>query len=132
MILATGFEFISAQSPHTMQGVLVASLFIIAGIFSVLGVLLLLPFSLESVWKDGYLGHHPPVVSCGFGYYLVCITVAMVGFILFIIAVKRYKYRRRDEEPYSQACVEEIFARRIENRRSYYSDYEELLGTNEY
>ena len=131
LLQATGLEFISAQSPHTMQGVVVGGVFAIAGIFSVLGVFLLIPFSLEGIWKDGYLGQHPPVVSCGFGYYLVCITVAMIGFISFIVAVKRYKYRRRDEEPYSQACVEEIFARRIESRGQFF-DYEELSGTNEY
>ena len=131
IIMATSFEFISAQSPHTMQGVLVGSTFALQGIFYALGGFALVPFTLKRIWVDGYLGQHLPVISCGFGYYLVCITVAMIGFISFIIAVKRYKYRRRDEEPYSQACVEEIFARRIESRGRY-SDYEELSGTNEY
>ena len=56
-------------------------------------------------------------------------TVAMIG---FIIAVKAYKYCRRDKAPYSQACVEEIFARRIEGYRNQYRDYEELKDINEY
>ena len=129
--MATSFEFIAAQSPHTMKGVLVGIFFAIVGVFRMLGTIFLIPFSLEEIWGDGQLEQYPPVVSCGFGYYLVCITVAMIGFISFIIAVKRYKYRRRDEEPYSQACVEEIFARRIESRGQYF-DYEELSGTNEY
>ena len=132
IIMATSFEFISAQSPHTMKGILVGTVFALDGTFCIIGCLILLPFSVEQIWKHGYLGQHPPVVSCGFGYYLVCITVAMIGFISFIVAVKRYKYRRRDEEPYSQACVEEIFARRIESSRNYYRGYEELQGTNEY
>ena len=132
IVMATSLEFISAQSPQTMKGVLVGSLFALTGAFYVFGGLAILPFSLHQIWRDGYLGQHPPVVSCGFGYYLVCITVAMIGFISFIIAVKRYKYRRRDEEPYSQACVEEIFARRIEGYRNHYRGYEELPGTNEY
>ena len=131
IVMATSFEFISAQSPHTMQGVLVGSMYALLGIFCSLGGFVLVPFSLNSIWKDGYLGQYPPVVSCGFGYYLVCITVAMIGFILFIIAVKRYKYRRRDEEPYSKACVEEIFARRIESRCDYF-DYDKLSNSNEY
>ena len=131
MVLATTLEFISAQSPHTMKGVLVGIFATILGIFHALCAILLIPFSLNSIWKDGYLGEHPPVISCGFGYYLVCLTVALIGLISLMVAVKRYKYRRRDEEPYSQACVEEIFARRIEYRCQY-SDYEELSGTNEY
>ena len=131
LMLATAFEFISAQSPHTMKGVLVGTFFAIFGAFDILSAIFIVPFSLHSIWKDGYLEHHPPVVSCGFGYYLVCITVAMIGFILFIIAVKRYKYRRRDEEPYSQACVEEIFARRVafNPRRINRSEYTELPGS---
>ena len=130
IVIATSLEFISAQSPHTMQGVLVGSAFALQGIFRTIGGLFLIPFALKNIWKN--LEQHPPVVSCGFGYYLVCITVAVIGFISFIVAVKRYKYRRRDEEPYSQACVEEIFARRIEGYRNHYKDYEELPGTNEY
>ena len=130
LLLATSIEFISAQSPQAMKGVLMGSFFALFGVSQVLGIIFTVPFSLRSIWKDGYLGQHPPVVSCGFGYYLVCITVAMIGLILFIVAVKRYKYRRRDEEPYSQACVEEIFARRIESRGQFF-DYEELSGTNE-
>ena len=132
VIMATILEFISAQSPHTMKGVLVGSFFAFVGVFHTIGGVSAIPFSLHQIWRDGYLGQHPPVVSCGFGYYLVCITVAMIGFILFIIAVKRYKYRRRDEEPYSQACVEEIFARRIEGYGNQYKGYEELPGTNNY
>ena len=131
IIMATSFEFISAQSPHTMQGVLVGSIYAQQGIFCALGGFALVPFTLKWIWVDGYQQQHLPVVSCGFGYYLVCITVAMIGFISFIVAVKRYKYRMRDEEPYSQACVEEIFARRIESRGQFF-DYEELSGTNEY
>ena len=130
IIMATTFEFISAQSPHTMQGVLVGSMFALLGVFRALGSLVLIPFTLKQIWVDPYQ-QHLPVVSCGFGYYLVCITIAMIGFILFIIAVKRYKYRRRDEEPYSQACVEEIFARRIESRGQYF-DYDKLSNSNEY
>ena len=133
LLLATSIEFISAQSPQAMKGVLVGSFFALLGISQVFGNTLTVPFSLPSIWKDGYLGQDPPVVSCGFGYYVACIAVAMIGFILLVIAVKRYKYRRRDEEPYSQACVEEIFARRIAMNSRYYntdrSDYEQLVGS---
>ena len=129
LIMATVLEFVSAQSPHTMIGVLVGTFYALIGIFRFLGILFLIPFALEGIWGDGYLRRHPPVISCGFGYYLVCTTTAIVGFILFIIAVKRYTYRRRDEEPYSQACVEEIFARRIKDCYQHTvnrEDYEEL------
>ena len=70
IIMATTFEFISAQSPHTMQGVLVGSMYALLGIFRALGSFVLIPFTLKRIWVDPYQ-QHLPVVSCGFGYYLV-------------------------------------------------------------
>ena len=118
LIMATAFEFISAQSPHTMKGVLVGMLFAFRGLFQFVGVVLFVPFSLHQIWKRGNLVHDPPVTSCGFGYYLVTIVVALTGLCLFIVAVKKYKYRKREEEPFSQAQVEEIFSRRIQHEQS--------------
>ena len=117
LIMATAFEFISAQSPHTMKGVLVGTLFALRGFFLFVGMISLFPFALDEVWKHGRLGDDPPVTSCGFGYYLVTTVVALLGLCLFIIAVKKYKYRKREEEPFSQARVEEIFSRRIQQRQ---------------
>ena len=114
LIMATAFEFISAQSPHTMKGVLVGILFAIRGCFLIVGIILLLPFALVQIWNRGHLKNDPPVTSCGFGFYLVTTVLALIGLCLFIVAVKTYKYRKREEEPYSQAQVEEIFSRRIQ------------------
>ena len=118
LIIAAASEFISAQSPHTMKGVLVGMLFAFRGLFQFVGVVLFLPFSLHQIWKHGSLKHDPPVTSCGFGYYLVTTAVALIGLCLFTIAVKKYKYRKREEEPFSQAQVEEIFSRRIQQGQS--------------
>ena len=114
LIMATAFEFISAQSPHTMKGVLVGTLYAFGGLFEFFGALLLPPFAVGQIWEQGYLGDYPPVTSCGFGYYLTIIVVALIGLCVLIIAVKKYKYRKRDEEPFSQAQVEEIFSRRVQ------------------
>ena len=35
--------------------------------------------------------------------------VALVGLAVFSVVVKRYKYRERDDRPYDQSIVEEIF-----------------------
>ena len=116
VVLATTLEFISAQSPHTMQGVLVGTFLGVVGLFHALGTLLLVPFALQRIWTEGYLGKHPPVFNCGSGYYLVCSIVVLIGLLSLLVAVRRYRYRRRDEDPYSQACVEEVYARIIEIR----------------
>ena len=118
LIMATAFEFISAQSPHAMKGVLVGVLFAIRGFYLIVGITLLFPFALHQIWKRGNLRDNPPVTSCGFGYYLVTTAVALIGLCLFTIAVKKYKYRKREEEPFSQAKVEDIFSRRIQQEQS--------------
>ena len=118
LIMASAFEFISAQSPYTMKGVLVGMLFAIRGLFRVVGIVLLFPFALDQIWNRGHLRYDPPVTSCAFGYYLVTIVVALVGLCLLFIAVKKYKYRKREDEPFSQAQVEEIFYRRIQQEQS--------------
>ena len=117
LIMATTLEFISAQSPNTMKGVLVGMLFAIRGLFQLIGAVVLIPFTLDQLWKDPYLQKEPPVTNCGFGYFLLITAVAMVGLILFSVASKRYKYRRRGDEPYSQSQIEDIFSRRIEQRQ---------------
>ena len=117
LVIATSLEFISAQSPHAMKGVLVGMLFAIKGFAQLIAAILFIPFTVKHIWKDGYLGENPPVTSCGFGYFLVTTAMAVLGLILFTVAARKYSYRKREEEPFSQAYVEEIFRRRLAHRR---------------
>ena len=48
-----------------------------------------------------------------FGYFLIVSVLAIIGLILFSVAAKRYQYRERDDPPYDQAIVEEVFARTV-------------------
>ncbi len=97
LLYATSLEFIAAQSPHAMRGILMGAFYFIMGIFLILSILLLIPFKVTSIWGEGDLSNNPPVISCGFGYYAVCIGIAVVGFVALLLAVKWYQYRRRDE-----------------------------------
>ena len=81
------FEFICAQSPHSMKGVLIGIFFAIKGLFHLIGVLgILLPFSF---WQTS--------PRAGLVYFLVNIVISVVGVVAFTIAAKRYKYRERDD-----------------------------------
>ena len=113
LIMATSFEFISAQSPHTMKGVLDGLLFAVRGLFQLIEATLLI-FSLNQFWD--MVAESTPVFTCEFSYYLATTLIAIVGFILLMIAVRKYKYRKREEEPYSQSQVEEIYERMPLNR----------------
>ena len=114
IVMTTALEFISAQSPHFMKGLLVGILFAIIGVFRLLGAVALIPFSAKSIWATPAMIHNPPITNCGFGYLLFTLTTALVGLISFVIVAKKYTYRVRDDEPYNQSQVEEIVSRYLE------------------
>ena len=112
VVVATILEFISAQSPHSMKGLLIGVFFAIKGFFQLISSIALVPISSDSIWSTGSMRQHPPVTNCCFTYFLFTIVFALLGLVLFSVVVKRYKYRERDDRPYDQSVVEEIFYRR--------------------
>ena len=122
LVLATSSEFISAQTPQSMKGVLFGVFFAIKGLFTFLGAVLLIPFALP-FWREV----HSPIVNCGFGYFLLTSVIAVVGFVSYVCVVRRYRYRERDNEPFCQAAVEEIFSRRLEHEHRLISSPELIV-----
>lgn len=114
LITTSAFEFISAQSPHSMKGLLVGLLFAIKGLFQLSSAILLLPFSLPHYWET----IRPNALNCGFGYFVIIIVLAFIGLVFFLAVVKRYQYRERDDPPYDQMAVEEVYARKV-NQNTY-------------
>ena len=114
LIATTAFEFISAQSPHSMKGLLVGMLFAIKGLFQLSSAFLLLPFALPQYWA----AKGPKEVNCGFGYFVIIIGLALIGLVLFSAVAKQYKYRERDDPPYDQMAVEEVYTRKV-NQNAY-------------
>ena len=114
LIMASAFEFISAQSPHTMKGVVVGLLFAVRGFFQLIEAVLFFPFSAKQIWSR--VARETPQISCEFSYYLVTSFIALVGLVLFALAARKYQYRKREEEPYSLSRVEEIYDRMLRER----------------
>ena len=114
VVMTTALEFISAQSPHFMKGLIVGILFAIIGMFQLIGALGLIPFSVKEIWDTASMRANPPLTNCGFAYLLFTFAVAFVGLVLFLIAAKKYTYRVRDDKPYDQSQVEEIVSRYLE------------------
>jgi len=127
LVMAAALEFISAQSPHSMKGVVVGVLFAIRGLSQLLSALLLVPFALK-FWGEGSLLRDPPVTSCEFGYFLLITVLGIVGLIWFVLSVRGYKYRVRDEPGFTQSEVEEIFDRQL-TRRDQYNKYQPLKAS---
>ena len=126
LIIATMLEFISAQSPHSMKGVLIGIFFSIRGLFQLLNSITIIPLSLKRPWAVGKMIEDPPVTNCGFVYLLLTFVVGLTGLFMFSLAAKRYTYRVRDEGQFRQYAIEEIYERYItqtvENTRDYSSD----------
>ena len=115
MVITAMLEFISAQSPQLMKGFLIGVFFAIRGLFQFLNSIIIIPLSLKHPWASGEMLKNPPVTNCGFVYLLFTCVVGGIGFILLLIAAKKYKYRRRDEGMFSQHDVEEIYDRYLKN-----------------
>ena len=113
LVTTTTLEFISAQSPQSMKGLLVGIFFALQGFFQLLGFIITLPFSITDSWINNTI---PSTISCGFIYFLLTLAVGLISFISFIVAAKRYKYRKRDDENFNQMKVEEVYIRYITQR----------------
>ena len=113
LVIATTLEFISAQSPQSMKGLLVGVFFAIRGLFQFLNSIVIIPLSLKQPWASREMIEHPPVTNCGFVYLVLTSVTGLIGLILFSVAAKRYKYRTRDEGIFRQHDVEEIYDRYI-------------------
>ena len=116
LVTTTTFEFISAQSPNTMKGLIIGVFFTIRGFFGLISAFMLIPFSLKSIWSSSHMKGHPPVTNCGFGYFSSICVVALIGLILFSVAAKKYNYRERDDRPYDQRFAVDVYSRTIERR----------------
>ena len=106
LIHATALEFISAQSPHSMKGLLVGVFFAIKGLFQFISAAAVVPFAIPGIWNS-----INAVTNCGFGYYLFTIVVALIGLVVFSVVVRRYRYRERDERPFDTRFAERYYER---------------------
>lgn len=106
LLKIAAFEFVCAQSPHAMKGLMIGIFFAVEGLFQLIGVIIILPFSLD-FWNSSY----PTNPSCGVGYYLTNVVIALAGIVIYFITSKKYKYRQRDEPSVDQQLVEAYYER---------------------
>ena len=111
----TILEFISAQSPYSMKGLLIGVSFAIQGFFQLLGIIAVLPLSLTQPWSRML----PPFASCGFVYLLFVLVIGLLGFVLLICAAKKYKYRQRDDINFYQRDIEDVYTRYLIQATNY-------------
>ena len=102
----TVLEFISAQSPHAMKGLLLGVFYAVRGMFIVIGCALVFPFA-NTLWhsRDGQL------FDCGLSYYTFSVVLGVVGLVVFSLTARWYQYRQREDRPYDHAYVENYYQR---------------------
>ena len=110
------FEFMCAQSPHAMKGLIIGTYFAIQGTFQFLGATVLyVPFFFWSLDTS--------FPSCGFVYYLINILVALSGLVAYTCVARRYQYRQRDEPDNVYRYAEDYYDRAIDERPQNSYDY---------
>ena len=102
----TVLEFISAQSPHAMKGLLLGVFYAVRGMFIVIGCALVFPFA-NTLWhsREGQL------FDCGLSYYTFSVVLGAVGLVVFSLTARWYQYRQREDRPYDHAYVENYYQR---------------------
>ena len=106
LINITVLEFISAQSPHTMKGLLLGVFYAFRGLFITLGCVATFPFAQEKLWGD-----HHGIFDCGFYYYLSNSVLGVISQVVFLMAARQYRNRERDDTPYSHQYAEDYYSR---------------------
>ena len=94
LVTVTMLEFIAAQSPRSMKGLLFGLFFAMRGIFQLVTSIMLTPFASMKVWSSVHLSS----VSCLSGYLLLTCIISLFGIIVFSIVARKYKYRERGNQ----------------------------------
>ena len=95
-------EFICSQSPYSMKGLVFGVCFSLRNLFQILAFVFIILFGV--FWKDSY------PLSCGSGFYLTNVLLAMLALSLFICVARRYKYRIMDEPRNEYRYAEEYYS----------------------
>lgn len=114
ILYASFLEFICAQSPQSMKGMLIGMAYaMLLGFFRLLRVILQALFI--SMHFDGPL-------SCASVYYSIDLLICLTAFVIFVRVSKGYKYRRRDEPSRVRQYAEDYYSNpQQEQNRDMYS-----------
>ena len=109
MTMCTLFEFVMAQTPNRMRGIMMGLLLMIAGLAGLSIMLLATLFQ--------YFPTATP--SCVFYYYLVLSLLMLLILVVYVVLARRYKLRERERHVNMQAIVEEHYERYFDQEEEY-------------
>ena len=102
------FEFVMAQAPNRMRGIMMGLIFTLFGIeWSGMGMLTIIFRQFQTA------------ASCMFYYYLVLSLLMLLILVVYVILAKRYKLRERDKHINIHVIVEEHYERYFDQEEEY-------------
>ena len=114
LILTGGLEFVFAQAPHSMKGLLIGVYFGISGLYESAGWILANTFKYH---KKSW------IPSCEFYIFTVNAIVMLTNLLLFLVISKKYKLRSRGDI-FNPNIIAENFYENDFLRRQKHEDYE--------
>ena len=99
VMFKSSIEFVCAQAPYNMNGLLIGLYMTLGALFVIFGELFYL------TWGNNILSSY----ACGVWFYLTTLVLAVVSSVLLGLVIRRYKARERDEITRSQDLVEQVY-----------------------
>ena len=90
ILILAGLEFVCAQAPFNMKGLVFGITYAVFGGCTLLQTVLLVPFH----FVEGTVWEKVPL-TCGIWYFLIQVVLTLLCFVLMIVVIKRYKSRTR-------------------------------------
>ena len=112
------FEFICSQSPSNMSGMVTGIFWFIRSSYITIGGILVNPFRVPGLTVSK--------LTCTFWNLLLQIIICVVGGVVFLYTVKRYQWRKRDEDFFLQHKVEDIYDRVLSHTQDTQDQNKEL------
>ena len=112
LFISGAWEFICAQAPYSMRGLLIGAVWASETIGSVTAYMIKISWYFGS--GKGRAIAHSSHVGCGGFYFLSMFFICLLGLVLYCIAACRYRPRMREEAEDQQLLVEEVYAREID------------------
>ncbi len=103
IFLTAMLEFVCAQAPYNLRGLLIGI------VYSTLLCSVCLGFVICTIWKAGYRHNGANNPSCGVWFYLFATITATLGCVMWCAVAKWYKKRERDEPEMCRIFAENYY-----------------------
>ena len=121
LIIAGSLEFVFAQAPLSMRGLLLGLWFSISGIYEIAGWMMIKPFKAVSEYL---------VPSCELYILIMNFLLMLLSFILFIVFSRRYKLHSSEDVFNANYIAENYYEKEFSRRGDYITNYGSMTSVD--